>query len=49
MNCALLLCLVQLGVLIHQEDARARYLYKVSNMLLNRVAWMLRELLESIV
>ena len=33
-HCALPLCLVQLGVLLHQEDARARFLYKVSNMLL---------------
>ena len=33
-HCALPLCLVQLGVLLHQEDARARFLYKVGNMLL---------------
>ena len=29
---ALPLCLVQLGVLIHQEDACPRFLYKVNNM-----------------
>ena len=29
---ALPLCLIQLGVLLHQEDARARFLYKVSNL-----------------
>ena len=34
MNCALPLCLIQLGMLLHQEDARARFLYKVSIMLL---------------
>ena len=31
---AFLLCLVQLGMLLHQEDARARLLYIVSNMTL---------------
>ena len=31
---ALPLGLVQLGVLLHQEDARARFLCKVNNMLL---------------
>ena len=31
---ALPLCLVQLGVLLHQEDASARFLYMVNNMLL---------------
>ena len=46
MHRALPLHLVQLGVLLHQEDARARFLYKVSNMLLNRVLGMLRELLK---
>ena len=43
---ALRLCLVQLGVLLHQEDARARFLYKVNNMLLTRVVGMLVEQLE---
>ena len=43
---ALPLCLVQLGVLLHQEDARARLLYQVSNMRLTRVVGMLGELLE---
>ena len=47
MHRALPLYLVQLGVLLHQEDARARLLYKVSNMLLTRVVRMLRELLLS--
>ena len=46
MHRALPLCLVQLGVLLHQEDARARFLYKVNNMLLTRVVGMLVEQLE---
>ena len=43
MHGALPLCLIQLGVgvLLHQEDARARFLYKVNNMLLTRVVGML--------
>ena len=41
MHRALPLCLVQLGVLFHQEDTRARFLYKVNNMLLTRVVGML--------
>jgi hypothetical protein len=43
---ALPLCLVQLGVLLHQEDACPRFLYKVNNMLLTRVVGMLVEQLE---
>jgi hypothetical protein len=46
MHGALPLCLVQLGVLLHQEDARARFLYKVNNMLLTRVVGMLVEQLK---
>ena len=40
------LSLVQLGVLLHQEDARARFLYMVNNMPLTRVVGMLHEVLE---
>ena len=43
---ALPLYLVQLGVLLHQEDARPRFLYKVNNMLLTRLIGMLVEQLE---
>ena len=43
---ALPLCLVQLGVLLHQEDACPRFLYKVNNMPLTRVVGMLVEQLE---
>ena len=43
---ALPLCLIQLGTLLHQEDARARFLYKVSNLLVTRVVGMLCELLN---
>ena len=46
MHCALPLCLVQLGVLLHQEDARPRFLYKVNNMPLTRVVGVLVEQLE---
>ena len=46
MHRSLPLCLVQLGVLLHQEDARTRFLYKVNNMLLTRVVGMLIEQLE---
>jgi hypothetical protein len=46
MHCALPLCLIQLGVLLHQEDARARFLYKVKIMPLTRVVGMLVEQLE---
>ena len=46
MYCALPLCLVQLGVLLYEEDARTRFLYKVNNMLLTRVVGKLRELFE---
>ena len=34
MHCALPLCLIQLGVLLNEEDACARFFYKVNNMLL---------------
>ena len=43
MHVALPLGLVQLGVLLHQEDARARFLYKVNIILLTRVVGMLVE------
>ena len=43
---ALSLCLVQLGVLLHQEDARARFPYKDNTIRLIRVVGMLVELLE---
>ena len=43
---ALPLCLVQLGVLLHQENACSRFLYIVNNMLLTRVVGMLVEQLE---
>jgi hypothetical protein len=46
MHGALPLCLVQLCVLLHQEDARARFLYKINNMLLTRVVGMLVKQLE---
>ena len=46
MHCALPLCLVQLGMLLHEKDACPRFLYKVNIMLLTRVVGMLRELLE---
>ena len=46
MHCALPLCLVQLGMLLHQEDASPRFLYKVNIMLLTRVVGMLIELLQ---
>ena len=46
MHGALPLCLVQLGVLLHQEDARARFFYKVSIILLTRMVGMLVEQLE---
>jgi len=46
MHCALPLCFVQLGVLLHEEDASTRFLYKVNNMLLTRVIGMLCELFE---
>jgi len=46
MHRALPLCLVQLGVLLHQEDARPRFLYKVNNLLLTRVVGMLVEQLK---
>jgi hypothetical protein len=46
MHRALPLCLVQLGVLLHQKDACTRFLYKVNNMLLTRVVGMLVEQLE---
>ena len=49
MHCALPLCLVQLGVLLHEEDACPQFLYKVNNILLTRVVWMLIELLEQFV
>ena len=45
-HCALPLCLIQLGVLLHQEDANARFLYKVNNMLLTRMVRMLVKQLE---
>jgi hypothetical protein len=40
---ALPLCLIQLGVLLHQEDACTRFFYKVNKMLLTRVVGMLVE------
>ena len=43
---ALPLCLIQLGVLLHQEDSRARFFYKVNIILLTRVVGMLVEQLE---
>jgi hypothetical protein len=46
MHGALPLCLIQLGVLLHQEDARPRFLYKVNNMPLTRVVGMFVEQLE---
>ena len=46
---ALPLCLVQLRVLLHQEDACPRFLYKVNNMLLTRVVGMLVKQLEQAV
>ena len=46
MHRALPLCRVQLGVLLHQEDASARFFYKVNIMLLTRVVGMLVEQLE---
>ena len=46
MHRALPLCLVKLGVLLHQEDACTRFLYKANNMILTRVVWMLVEQLE---
>ena len=46
MHRALPLCLIQLGVLLHQKDARARFLYKVKNMPLTRVVGILVEQLE---
>ena len=46
MHRALPLRLVQLGVLLHQEDACTRFIYKVYNMLLTRVVGMLVEQLE---
>ena len=46
MHRALPLGLVQLGVLLHQEDARARFFYKVNSMLLTRVVGMFVEQLE---
>ena len=46
MHGTLPLCLVQLCVLLHQEDACPRFLYKVNNMLLTRVVGMLVEQLE---
>ena len=47
MHCALPLCLIQLGMLLYQEDARAQFLFKVSSMRLTRVVGMLRKFLES--
>ena len=46
MHGALPLCFVQLGMLLHQEDACARFFYKVNNMQLTRVVGMLVEQLE---
>ena len=46
MYCALPLCLVQLRMLLHQEDASPRFLYKVNIMLLTRVVGMFIKLLE---
>ena len=46
MHRALPLCLVQLGMLLHQEDASARFLYRVNTMLITRVVGMFVEQLE---
>jgi hypothetical protein len=46
MHGALPLCLIQLGVLLHQEDPRTRFLYKVNNILLTGVVGMLVKQLE---
>jgi hypothetical protein len=46
MHCALPLCLVQLGMLLHQEDASPRFPYEINTILLTRVVGMLIELLE---
>ena len=46
MHGALPLCFVQLGVLLHQEDARARFFYNVNIILLTRVVGMLVEQLK---
>ena len=49
MHRALPLCLVQLGVLLHQEDACARFLYKVNNMVLTRVVRVLTRVVRMLV
>ena len=41
MHGSLPLCFVQLGVLLHKEDASARFFYKVNIILLTRVVGML--------
>jgi len=46
MHGALPLCLIQLCVLLHKEDARARFFYKVKNILLTRVVGVLVEQLK---
>ena len=46
MHAALPLRLVHFGVLLHQEDSRARFFYKVNIILLTRVVGMLVEQLE---